>query len=404
MDYLTDRARFQNLRKPTGIRVDELIKLHNYQNVILWGAGAVGRSVMKTIKNQEIKRFYCDESGNENCAKDGYFVVDKIKMISLAKKEKSLIILCFSDEINTQREFLSGQQLVSGKDFISYFSLKREEAVIEVCGADGKSMSLGAFKKNMGHLLIEYPDLYQVDLSGLGNPLGNRSIINIIKHCEDRLSTVISVPILGDFKKIKQLLTETKATLVCLVISGAQINFAKEYSNLIVRLENFFKFKKQHSEVIFPVVRIRFDAYADNVAYFDQLSNLCAKHGVIIKKAIGYPENYDSLRELITNRDGYFKIKMKLLWDVTRIQEIASNDDIRNCHCERIFPIINAHNDVTVCHLYRKYTISGKFLEMKRSELESKRDASTHCRECQKLSMHRIDVEYLIRRNQYTIN
>jgi hypothetical protein len=384
---------FVPLERSTGTFVRDFMRLHTGRDLVVWGAGVLGRCLMHQLRpytaSGQMLAFTDSNSRLAGTMIDGQPVLDFDEVMRRASDGNTFLLLALAGHTRTGMTRLAGAGLTAGVDYESYLKLSRPETVIQISGVDGGRvihMAADTCRAILAKLKADIPDLFHVDLSGLGDPLDHPAIDVIVAATRAFVPCTLTTRLDAGPAVIERALLAAPTQFVVAVDSDRDEAFFDRL-RLVADLQDRLA---GHTEI-----RVKYTCFRDNGAGFDALREHCDDLGLKLVETIGYIDPYDTTLRLCKAGDLDVAEATRLTWSLRDALDLARVDRARPCLCQRIFPVINPDGSVGVCHLYAQPRVHNDYLAVDYDTLQNLRHHAAHCRVCQHYALHRLDVDVL---------
>ncbi len=409
MGAVTDGAMsFVPLQTRTGTFAGEYLRALPDRDVVIWGAGVLGRCLMRQLRAFALpgQRFFFTDSNPAlyETRIDDQPVLDLELAMRQAHAGHALLVTAVAGHLKEHAARLVAAGLRADEDFVSYLGLSRPEAVIQVSTRHGDTvdaMPLDTCQAVLAKLKADIPDLFHVDLSGWGEPLDNPCLADIIRATGAIAPCTVTTRLLADKPAIEQALRAAPMQFV-VTVDGFDTSYHTNtpdgnWEIFVERLR--FVSEMQRQMVGKTEIRLRYNVFRNNDgADFDAMRALCGELGIRMVKAIGYIDPYDTTLRLCETGavdDPASPQPRRLAWSLREALVWARVDRERPCLCQRIFPVIHSDGSVGICHLYAQPRLHARYMAVDFEALQRLRLAADHCRVCQRYALHRLDVDVL---------
>lgn len=401
-----------------GQRVADFLRDCGGRELIIWGAGVVGRSLAHLIDRSPCTTprptlYFADRQATRLAAGvAGIEVIGPEDAIHRASAEQARIVLAVGEGEAALAAALKAHGLSVERHYVSYRRLARPEAAIEVAGdgsGDGHRMSFDAYRRILAKLLLEMPEVFHLDLSGWGEPLDHPQLPEMIEWTVPRVPCTVRTRLAAGEAAIERVVRAAPTQLVVLVDASAEAIPAGEedigWAALGAKLKYLARIRRDSGSpteirVQYPVRRGGRGPSAEAVGA------LCERLDLRMVRAVAYPASYDALLDarLAAGENGARAAEAALAgafgWDIERASALAMADRGRPCLCQRIFPVIRADRSVVVCHLFEKAVVCDDYEAIDGPRLDALRGETAHCRACQSCGLHRLDIGVLEARHR----
>lgn len=373
------------------------MRLNNSKPVIVWGCGFLGLCLSRKLLNIGFNDFYITDSYKipDFYKLQNNRVISSENAIKMAKSGAAIIVISVQPVPTALKNILLNAGLVEDEHFLSIQRLSRPAPVIEIFDP----LSDICLRLEQAILIaerfrIDYPDVFQVDLSSNGYSLNNPNIIKIASEFEKVAPCTIAFrPSNFSPNLIRECINLNIGQITCIIDND-------EIETTLHCIESLGSIICDQLDNNSPtLVRVRFDVFENNMDGLDEIRDLCIRLKISLVVALGYPSHYDSLVQRNNDEDFSLQPSVPLAWSFSSAKELAIKDKDLHCLCERVFPVVDAYGGARLCHLYSEITIDEDYLNVTRAALHSKRLDALHCRTCQSQGLHRLDVAVLERRH-----
>lgn len=399
---------FVPLESRIGAFVGDFLHAHQGKDIIIWGAGVLGRCLIHQLKPFAApgQNFYFTDSNPEFYAKniDEYLVLDFHQAMERLRGKSCFMVVAVAGHMKSATSRLAEEGFTQSANFDSYLKISRPEAVIQVSTRRGgivKNMNLDAYQSILAKLKSDVQDLFHIDLSGWGEPLDNPRLPDIIRYTRQIVHCTVTTSLMTSEKVIENVLRSAPTQFV-VTVDGFDGSYRENtprgnWEIFLDRLRYLSSFQGQLSGK--TEIRLKYNIYKNNDRDdFDAMHVLCERLGIKIVKSIGYIGPYDITLALCQSGDidsGDAKQVQNLAWSMQAALSLAKVDQARPCLCQRIFPVIHTDGSVGICHLYKKPRIHDQYLAIDHEMLLRLRQGAENCRTCQKYALHRLDIDVL---------
>lgn len=399
---------FVPLEPRSGAYIGDCVKSHRNENIVVWGAGVLGRCLMRLVKQFVLpsRNLYFADSNPElsGSVVDGCSVLDFDGAIAHVRDGAGYLLIAVAGHTKAVAARLTEAGLQPSVDFDSYLTISRPEAVVQVSERDGENISnmpLGTCQAILAKLKADVPDLFHIDLSGWGDPLDNPQLPEIIRSTHSQAPCTVTTRLLADRPAIEQALY-AEPTQFVVSVDGFNDSYKKNTSADCweIFLDRLHHLSVLQSRLVGRTeIRLRYNILKNNGgADYLAMQSLCRDLGIKMVKAIGYIDPYDLTLQLCqtgTIADDRASSTYNLAWSLREALELAHADQQRPCLCQRIFPVIHTDGAVGICHLYKQPVLHHNYLIVDYADLQNLRLAAAHCRTCQRYALHRLDIDVL---------
>jgi len=393
-------ASFVPLRRTFGLSVLELLRLRSPRQIVIWGAGTLGRCLLRQFKRASPETPVCFVDQSEKlrgCVRDGgvVFGLDDLSQL-FSKEPSSYVIVAAGSHYPLVRSELERLGRAEGKDFCNFQKISRPEAIIEIAarsavekGATNQYLPVKTFSQIVNNFAREMRDIFAIDLTGWGRPIIHPDIAEIVRISEAVAPTKLSVSINEPIELIRSgFLTGLTQFTVTVEDELTDDN--------IVLLECL----ADASRGVPTELRVLFTEFQDNIKSLPLITEQCATLGLRLVRDLGYPSSYDRFLDALESGRDFGNQFNRLPWPVSNALIAARSERERECLCQRIFPVVHSDASVSVCHLYSERRLSARADMDSIEQLFEKRSTADLCRSCQNFGLHRLDIDVLRRRNK----
>lgn len=399
---------FVPLERHSGTSIQDFLHLHPGKDIIIWGAGMLGRCLMHRFKSSatpEQSLYFTDSNPKlHSTFIDNNLVIEFEQALQSALCGSAVIVVAVAGHMKTATSCLTGHGLKRSINFESYLKLSRPEALIQISKRSGdhvENMTLNTYRSVLAKLGSDIPDLFHLDLSGWGEPLDNPCLPEIIHATRLVVPCTITTRLMVDVTAIEQALYAAPTHFV-VSVDGFEISYQVNtpegnWDIFIDRLRHVSAIKEKLQGK--TEIRLKYNVYKNNNGIdADAMRSLCEQLGIKMVKAIGYIDPYDVTLHLCESGAVFSNtssLTNKLSWSLKEALSLATSDKEYPCLCQRIFPVIHSDCSVGICHLYENPRIHNQYLAADYDVLQHLRLEATHCRVCQRYALHRLDIDVL---------
>lgn len=397
-----------------GTRIADFLRDCGGRELIVWGAGVVGRSLAHLISRSPYATprptLYFTDRQAIRLGGDvaGIEVIGPEEAISRAGEGRARIVLAVGEGEAALAVALKARGLSVERHFVSYRKLARPEAVIEIAG-DGRRMSFDAYRGILAKLLAEIPEIFHLDLSGWGEPLDHPHLPEMIEWTTPRVPCTVRTCLAADEAAIERVVRAAPTQLVVLVNADIEAFLAGEAEARLAVLGDKLKClaRIRCDSGSRTEIRVQYHAAGGGPGLSaEAVGTVCERLGLRMVRTVAYPASYDALLDALqaTGQNGVRAAEAALGgafdWDVERAWALALADRGRPCLCQRIFPVVRADRSVAVCHLFKKAVVYKDYEAIDGPRLDTLRGEMAHCRACQSCGLHRLDIGVLEARHR----
>lgn len=378
---------------PSGIIAADFVRAHIGRNLVIWGAGVLGRCLCRQLApyatGGQTVAFTDSNPKLVGTTVDRQPVLALDEAVRRTRDGTAFLIVAFAGHTKAAMNRLAEAGLVAGTDYESFLKFSRPEAVIQISGRTGEelvNLPPDTYRAILKKLKAEIPSLFHVDLSGWGDPLDHPDLAHIVEATRAVVPCTLTTRLDADLPTIKRALLAGPTQFVVAIDGHRDDAF-------VSRLRYVADLQSQIGDC--TEIRIRFTRFLDNGPELDPLRLLCDSVGLRIVEVIGYINSYDTVLQLCETRDFDAPAAARLPWSLTEALTWAQADRASPCLCQRIFPVINPDGSVGVCHLYTRPRLHDRYLAVDNETLQRLRQSAAHCRVCQHYALHRLDIDVL---------
>ena len=294
-------------------------------------------------------------------------------------------------------------------DFIKHTDVRRPAAVIDVAGhcnlsctpcprnndptlATLNPMSFASFEQILNKLLIEQPLLSFIELFGWSEPLLNGDLPRIIRLTEQSVPCAITTNL--TLREPLNDMVAAEPTQLIVKIIGVESNYEKVMGSSWQHLQENLQLLSKLAQSVNTELCIHLYRTSSDIA--ERFSNTRARYesmGFRVSTPHLYPGAYDGLLDYC---EGKAELKNTgIPWNIPAALDLVTEESDKPCLCQRIFPVINSDQSVSLCHTYHRPIVASDFMATSLSELVEKRHQHEHCRRCQTHGLHRLDLDVL---------
>jgi hypothetical protein len=404
---------FIPLKTYQGLSVVELKNLMAGRDVYIWGGGYLGQIISRVINKIGLSlKGFCDSNPElNNTYICGYKVYSPKNVLTTDRDGKTFIVLASGKYQGEMEADCISIGLRKDTDFLSYLSIPRQEAVIEISGEcnyfcnncpqykNGETqgiryMSASIYQNVLEKLMEELPLLININLSVWRNPCQNPEINDIIRITEAVIPCTVMIDLNNTIKDIENVLQSNPTNISILNIkNSSQDSFEK-----LLSYKNILQKSTPKGDISFSYMRYKSNKSED----WTGVRKICKEIGINFVEGLGYLNPYDKVLDYCLEKsiDNYTRKEIENLnWDIQEVLKLLSNELGKACLCQRIFPIINHDLSVSLCHVYCNPKIVNNFLEHPLEDIINTRHKNQQqCEECQRFGLHRLDFDLLERK------
>lgn len=407
------------LKTTQGLAAEKIRVLVADRDLYVWGGGPLARDVVTSLRKSGInpQAFLTNLPNGKGANTLGYEVVH---VNAVLNNHTDCFIVIASESFLQQAEEICRQSgLVKGQDFVSYFSISRPAAVVDVSGAcdlecvscpqgnmkrsisDGV-MSFDHYRKVFDKLQDDLPLLCKVELFAWGEPFLNQELAKIVAYTEESVPCSIATN-LTHVENLKEVLRANPSEL-SITIQGHEDAYERLMRGASwSQLQSNLAYLSTLMDEVRSDTRVYIKAYEYRMGregFRTSLRALGEKYGMDVEFCPPYPASYDLILDYAAGRagnDDFRFCKENLTWNLDRALALSREEIDKPCLSQRIFPIINWDGSVSLCHTYWATRIAENYLEHSWQELLSLRHKSKFCQVCQEHALHRLDLQVLAR-------
>jgi hypothetical protein len=410
-NQLTDRA-FVPLDPERGISAREMALRIGNRELMIWGAGALGRNLLRRIKPWLLEDSHItwidqafDRIGPIFC---GFPLINPASAFSKLREHGCFLLLAIPPNSNLKRE-LNAAGLRAGLDFDWHTALRKPEAYFELVGPGGEQTALEKFRECFRRVTLEEPELHQVELCASPNRCLTEyaNLSHAIQISRQKAWTCVTshpASLNWSHQSTQLALNALGAQPHQWVISINQLEFQSNLDDPDAErvVEDHLRAIRDERNLVTPdtEVRVRWNGgKGGGVSPPLELVKLCARLELSLVGSWFYPEYDALLEELEAGGSGSHWAK-QVAWPFDQAMQTAQSHSASPCLCQRIFPVVNHDGSLRVCHLYRESLQAEGWWTNSRQHWHEMRGINTLCRRCQAYSLHQLDWDVLQRRSK----
>lgn len=382
----------------------------------IWGAGDVGLDVLTSLRRAGLAPLgFLHTAPQPGATSHGLPV---LAVDSVLGTDRPFVVIASLQFRQAAEAACQAAGLARERDFLTHLAIPRPVAVVDVtegqspgktfgCFAarrDGKRwMTAATFRQVLAKLLIDQPQLCHLELSWLGDPLGNPELAEIVGHCEHHVPCTINTTLLANADL--DALVAARPSRFNVIAYGYGDSYQAQMGGAawsvlqqnLERLKAILVRQSNPPRVVLRYLRSRGEA-AENV---DNWKRMLAGSPITLSVETPYVTPYDPVLDYCergTPADDAASAFRRLGWSLDRALALCVDDRDQPCLSQRIFPVIGVDLQVGLCHLYEQPTLGVDYLATPWPELLALRHAATHCQNCQQHGLHRLDLPVLSRR------
>jgi hypothetical protein len=390
---------FVPLSKRTGIFIGDFARKQIGRDFIIWGAGVLGRCLMQQLAQYSSpeQKLYFSDSDDRLSGKQlaGYDVLQINQAIQRVRTGTAFIIIALAGHQKAAVAKLNKAGLKADIDYVYYQKISRPEAVIQISGQGDSgivNMTPDIYRAIFFKLKRDVPDLFQIDLSGWGDPLDHPDIAEIITVTAPVVPCSVITHLKADKSTIENSLMAHPTQFVVSV--DRPFTQEPEWDTFVDKLSYVAELQTLLAGQ--TEIRLKYSLFRDTTGPTrEKLKAICKDLGIRMIEGIGYIDPYDRTLELCEQDRMNAPEIARLSWSMPEALELAKTDRERPCLCQRIFPVINPDTSVGICHLYTRPKLHQNFLQTDFASLQDIRFDAQHCRICQHHALHRLDIDVL---------
>ncbi|MBF0543580.1 MAG: hypothetical protein HQM08_04060 [Candidatus Riflebacteria bacterium] len=400
----------------------ELRKCISDRPVYIWGSGPLGQDVLTSLTKSGIsaKGFLDSRPELHDTTTWGLPVFPTDKIL----RDCTMFILVSSSLFMRRAlEYCHEFGRIRGLDYLTYLDIARPAAAVDVAGVCNMKcpecphgnmsplrpegfISLDNYQKVLDKLLKEIPLLTNIELFTWGEPFLNQDLAEIVALTETKVPCTIAtnLSLTDNLRKV----IEANPSRFYVTISGFELEYEKNmpgasWDSLLGNLSHLRTVINETG----ASTKVSLQVYGSEMKedWFRRFFIEKAKelnYGVSFNHSYVNPyENYlgylSRLPVFSISSEARKKIEQQS-WDVKKMIQLAEREKNSPCLSQRIFPIINWDLSVAQCHVYYGPVIGENFLTLPWEELLQRRHTSKQCVQCQAYSLHRLDLDLLMRK------
>lgn len=383
------------------------------RDTYVWGGGELALAVITSLKKSGVNCKGILNTSNSLIGRSMFHHKIHHPRDALKDKNQSFVVIATQEYKARAIESCIKAGFETAKDFLTYLLIPRPEAIVEISEdvefhepqtdsltamESVSCMPLQRYATILEKLCDDYPLLTKVTLAEWGEPLLNPDLPEIIHLTHDQgvsvnLKTYLLC--LGDIDGI--LNADPSEINICVVGSGKNYDDRVGASGWRCLLDNL-KLLGRKLASIKPntITSLKYSALkSDQVEQLSELKAVCKKASIRFVYEDTYLMPYDITLKHLEQTENHSGEIVELPWDFERWSRLALEDTSLPCLPQRIFPIVNCDESVSLCHIYKHPKVIDKFLSKNKQELISIRHGHEHCHQCQKFGLHRLDLNVL---------
>ena len=407
----------------TGLSGEAIRSLARGRDVFIWGVGPLGRDVCVSLTGNGVnpKAFLDSRKYPDRNTFRGLPVTDPKTVVNRHfDSGKSMVVIASSGYRKEAEAWCRQHGLKPGDGYITYLSVSRPVAVVEIAGLSGIRsrsggasdaredlpeglMSLGSYKRVLAKLTMDIPCLSRVELPEWGEPFLNPDLPDIIEWTERILPCSVLTRLM-EVSRLDRVLESGPSELIVVVDGcGASCNVmrgAASWEKLLGNLRRLGAATTRGGDKIRVEVRVH-SLKDDSMEDRNRLVALCRELDLPVEFCDLYPSSYEDILSYIENRSLGVSARYTiehLPWDLDHALALARRDVDRPCLPQTVFPVVYWDLGVALCHVFCRPVIAGNYLDIDWNELLSLRHSADHCHVCQRHALHRLDLNVLRRR------
>lgn len=409
------------LKTVQGLSQQNMKILIGNRKVYIWGNSLVGCDVLTSLTKSGIQvSGFIDTRANQIGQLAYDFNIFNVYEILIQKN--IFIIISTVNFRQSAEKICSEHNLIKDTDYIKYIDVSRPVAAIDIAGFCNLAcpscprgnmpnlttgiMGLSTYKQVYNKLISEVPNLTTIELFTWGEPLLNPDIDKIVYFTEQTTPCIISTN-LQNITHLESLIKANPSHLR-VTINGFEKDYEKHMQGACWKtlLENL-NLLKTYIDRYNCTTRIELQIFLrtkDTIpcTFYKSLALHLGFEYIFCDLYTNGYEHYLSFCQSKKLPDTILENFRSTGWLTNKAIQLAKRDITLPCLPQRIFPIINWDKSVALCHVYYGPNVADNFLEISWDKLLKKRHSMVHCKECQKYSLHRLDIEVL--RQKYPVD
>ena len=420
-----DRREMVPLVTQQGLSASELKTLGAGRTVLVWGIGDMALDVVTSMTKAGLRPQGLLHTAASAVGGSRYGLPIRAASEILAAAEQTEVFIVIATP--AFRRLAEAECLQAGlrkdTDFISYFSVPRPHACVDVA-RDGESERIGCtgrttgshpissqmtadiFSRVIDKLVTDLPLLCRLELALWGEPTQNPDLPLIVAMAQKVVPCTLATGLTTDFPM--EALIKAQPNRFDITASGFGESYearvpGASWSAFTRRIADLRACIAAHS----PATRFQVRLYRqrdDVVGLEEQWRDLLDGSGIALSSQVPYVMPYDQTLnrcETGTWSPQAQRVADQLPWNLERTLKACMEERDRPCLSQRIFPVINPDLSVALCHLYRSPIIAPNYLSMSWTTLLDLRHQAAFCHRCQDFGLHRLDLDVLARRHPH---
>lgn len=403
-----------------GMPAGRLRDLIGNRPLYLWGTGDVGLDVLVSLRRAGLEPLgFLHTAPSADATSHGLPVVAVDQILGAAPDTSHPFVVIASLQFRQAAEAAcQAAGLEKERGYLTHLAIPRPVAVVEVAEeqSSGKTfgcftarrtgerrMSAATFRQVLAKLLVDQPQLCHVELSWLGDPLGNPELADIVSHCEQNVPCTINTTLRAT-DNLEALIAARPSRFNVLAYGygdsyQAQMGGASWplFQQNLERLQAALVRASNPPRVVLRYIRTRGEP-SDNI---EAWKRMLAGSPITLSVETPYVTPYDPVLDYCERgrpADDAAPAFQRLNWDIDRALALCVDDRDQPCLSQRVFPVIGVDLQVGLCHLYEQPTLGVDYLATPWPELLALRHSAAHCSRCQQHGLHRLDLPVLTRR------
>lgn len=402
-----------------GLSVPDLKALAGGRRILVWGIGDMTLDVLTSLTKAGLRPQALLHSDATVVGGDRYGlpVLSSSDVLAATHSSEMFVVLAAPAFRRQGEEACIGAGLRKGVDFISFLSVPRPQAIVDVandCSPESRGgfhstivrpsvplqISANTFHKVVTKLDADLPLLSHIELALWGEPTRNPDLPHIIRLAQNVAPCTVASALPPDIS-LEPVIKAQPARFDITVAGFGETYEARvpggswaDFTRQLAALRELIADCRPSTRFQVRLYRWRDDP-PDLEGKWRQLLR---SSGIALAPQTPYLMPYDLT--LAYCESGRWPLEAQkvadlLPWHLQRTLDACLSERNRPCLSQRIFPIINADLSVGLCHLYSQPKVMPDYLSVSWDDLLEMRHKSEFCRRCQEFGLHRLDLDVM---------